>query len=84
MEQGTQIAYIPRHAKGDIQHRDVEFGFVVKEQGNSHFCRYWSRINPGELRTTSCSELTPTANLVEHKTYPQHVIDHWLKRLGYI
>ena len=26
---GQQIAYVPTHANGDINHRDVQFGFVT-------------------------------------------------------
>jgi hypothetical protein len=79
MKMGTQIAYIPNHANGDIHHKDVEFGFVTEESiPEIHFCRYWSKVNPNELRTLSCSEATPTKNLVEHKSVPQHIIDHWL------
>lgn len=59
-----QIAYIPRHAKGDINHQDVEFGFITKVlSGGACFCRYFTRGSDTELRTTSCSELTPNSLL---------------------
>lgn len=90
MKQGTQIAYIPNHAKGDITHPDVEFGFVTAEapigfvvngQSKYHFCRYWSKGKLGtELRTLSCSQMTPTKCLVEHDSVPQGVVDSWLAR----
>lgn len=51
-----QIAYIPHHAKGDIRHKDVEFGFVTKPGTSASFCRFWLKGQPGKLRTTSCSE----------------------------
>jgi len=82
MKSGTQIAYIPLHAEGDINHPDVEFGFVVSERGDAHFCRYWRRGHPGELRTVANSELTPTDNLVEYKSVSQDVVDN-LKRYLY-
>lgn len=82
MKPGTQIAYIPLHAEGDINHPDVEFGFVVSERGDAHFCRYWRRGHLGELRTVANSELTPTDNLVEYKSVSQDVVDN-LKRYLY-
>ena len=82
MRPGTQIAYIPYHAKGDVKHPDVEFGFVVSEQGNCHFCRYWRRGHLGELRTLANSELTPSACLVEHTSVPQGLVDVLLKGIS--
>ena len=66
-----QIMYIPDHAEGDASHPDVEYGFVtsvhpVKE--DQVFCRYW-REKDGQmvdLRTKSCSMLTPANNLRKH------------------
>ena len=82
MKPGTQIAYIPLHAENDINHPDVEFGFVVSERGDAHFCRYWRRGHPGELRTVANSELTPTNNLVEYKSVSQDVVDNLV--LGFL
>ena len=76
MEPGTQIAYIPNHANGDIIHPAVEFGYVTSESGdNSHFCRYWIRGHPGMLRTVANSELTPNRNLVKHNSVLQGLVD---------
>lgn len=83
MKMGTQIAYIPNHAEGDKQHPDIEFGFVISEHGDAHFCRYWHKGEPGELRTVANSELTPTKNLVKLMTVPQETVEFWLKDLGY-
>jgi len=82
MKPGTQIAYIPLHAEGDINHPDVEFGFVVSERGDAHFCRYWRKGHLGELRTVANSELTPTNNLVEYKSVSQDVVDNLV--LGFL
>jgi len=82
MKPGTQIAYIPLHAEGDINHPDVEFGFVVSERGDAHFCRYWRKGHLGELRTVANSELTPTDNLVEYKSVSQDVVDNLV--LGFL
>ena len=79
-----QIAYIPNHAGGDINHPHVEFGFVTSSIDEySAFCRYWSKENPRLLRTTANSENTPTANLVHHVSALQSIVDHLYTTLGY-
>jgi hypothetical protein len=60
---GTQIAYIPGHAKVQISHPDVQFGFVTSKTVNGAFCRYF-RKDGQALRTTANSELTPWGYLV--------------------
>ena len=76
MNKGTQIAYVPEHAAGDLSHADVEFGFVMSERDDSHFCRYWRKGHPGELRTVANSELTPTSMLREHRSVDQDVVEY--------
>ena len=85
MDIGTQIAYIPNHAEGEITHPDTEFGFVTSwnEDPANVFCRFWAKGWPGTLRTTSCSESTPKANLVEHESVFQERVEEELIRLGY-
>lgn len=79
---GNQIVYIPTHAKGDIKHKDVEYGFVTSATSrDSTFCRFWSNRNSNELRTVSCSELTPVSCLQRHMTKDQKVVDKLLKEL---
>lgn len=58
LKRGTQIAYIPTRANGDIAHKDVEFGFVTSgpTADGSYFCRYYYKN--GELRTKANSECT--------------------------
>jgi len=82
IEIGTQIAYIPDHARGDINHQDVEFGFVVSQGSRPtyFFCRYWHQGKPGVMRTTANSELTNVGNLRIHKSVPQEVVNQWLKK----
>ena len=82
-EQGTQIAYIPNHADGDINHPDVEFGFVTSIRGNVCFCRYWTKGHLGILRTTANSEGTWSGNLVEHVSVDPEIIQPLLLALGY-
>lgn len=55
LKPGTQIIYIPMHAKGDENHPDVEEGFVTTHRPGSDavYCRYWSKHYPGELRTNT-------------------------------
>lgn len=82
MKPGTQIAYVPCHAEGDVNHPDVEFGFVTSEQeGFFHFCRYWYKNRFGELRTKANSELTPTECLVKYESVSQALVDELLGRL---
>ena len=63
VSKGTQIAYVPRHAEGNIKHKDVQFGFVTSKTQNGAFCRYFRSDGKG-LRTTANSELTPWDCLV--------------------
>lgn len=86
LDVGTQIAYVPYHSAGDLDHPDVEFGFVtgISKDGSAHFCRYWSKHAPGELRTKATSELTPNEYLVEHISTGQSFVDVQLEYLGYI
>jgi hypothetical protein len=82
MKPGTQIVYIPNRADGDINHPDVEFGFVTSESTNHcHFCRYWRKEHIGELRTTANSERTPNENLTEYNSVPQKVVNILLESL---
>ena len=81
IQRGTQIAYIPMHAEGDIEHPDVEFGFVTSVRGSTAFCRYWRRGSVGELRTVANSECTPMDSLVEHRSVMQSRINNSLTRM---
>jgi len=81
MMRGTQIAYIPAHANRDINHPDVEFGFVTSQRQGVYFCRYWRKGELGELRTTSNSELTPNEYLVEHQSAEQGIVDKLISQL---
>ena len=74
---GTQIIYVPDHAKGNIEHPDCEMGFVTNADTHNGFvfCRYWSKHFLGELRTAANSELTPIANIMIHDSFPQQRID---------
>lgn len=84
---GDQIAYIPSHAEGDLEHPDIQFGFVTSgptrndpnDPGSNYFCRYWLKDKPGELRTKANSELTPVIYLVPFQKVSQEVVQ---KALG--
>lgn len=80
---GTQVAYIPPHANGDINHPDVEFGFVTSlhPDGEGCFCRYFLKDCPAILRTVSCSELTNYEFLVVVEHHPQQWIDDLLQAI---
>lgn len=83
MQLGTQIIYVPSHAKGDKTHSDCEPGFITSVCGDNAFCRYWRKTPPYELRTRSCSELTPIANLVVEDTVAQVVVDQAIQAWVY-
>lgn len=78
IERGTQIAYIPRHAKGDINHPGVEFGFVTTKMSYGAFCRFWNKDGKS-LRTTANSELVGEFSLLTiHISHPQEEIKNLL------
>jgi hypothetical protein len=84
-ESGDQIAYIPYHANGDINHGDVQFGFVTstRELRNGEigvWCRYYYR--DGTRRTTSCSERCSPDQIVPHVSRPQEDVTAWLKDIA--
>jgi hypothetical protein len=70
---GDQIVYVPNHADGP-DHPDAEEGFVTSANGYYIFCRYWSKIYPGQLRTKANSEATMPQDLIKKKTRPQSAI----------
>ncbi len=84
MQPGTQIIYIPSHAKGDSTHKDCEEGFVVSiaESSLKAWCRFWCNSNPEELRTKANSEFTPLKRLIVQDTRPQQVITNVCRRYG--
>lgn len=81
MNKGTQVAYVPTHAKGNLSHKDVEFGFVtsIHPDGKNAFCRYWRKGDEVRLRTVANSELTPMDRLIEYETVPQYIVNHYLE-----
>lgn len=88
LQRGTQIAYVPSHAEGNINHPDVEFGFVtsvrpsiLEPKVTLVFCRYWRKGELGVLRTTAGSESTPVDNIREHAAVQQSVVDELLKEM---
>jgi hypothetical protein len=78
---GTQIVYVPNHALGNIDHESVEQGFVTAVKVDGAFCRFWSRIYPGDLRTTANSEFCKYENLRVLKTKNQEVIESALIKI---
>lgn len=86
LTRGTQIAYVPYHVMPEqttdlataLRHPDTEFGFVTSgpTAEGDYFCRYWLKGRLGDLRTKSCSELTPHDRLVvTESVLPQIVTD---------
>ncbi len=84
LTQGAQILYVPNHANGDLDHPDVEAGFVtsMKPGSNVVFCRYWiNRHRPMGLRTTANSEATYMRNIVVKDTVPQEQVDKKIAKI---
>lgn len=77
---GVQIAKVPDHANGDLEHPDVQFGFVTKVTKEGAFCRYWNK-NLTALRTRSGSELTPFKYLMKYDSKPHYVITDLLEEI---
>jgi len=80
---GMQVIYVPNHANGSTWHIDCERGFVtsLNQDGAHAFVRYWSKSNPGTLRTRANSECTPIANLVIKDTVDQALVDQCLANI---
>jgi len=90
LKQGTQVAYIPTHAHGDIDHEAVEFGFVTKVDVAKQvaWVRYWkgdpSKTMHRVLRTTGNSERSRLSLLSVCEKISRRLIDRELYRLNYI
>ncbi len=80
---GDQIALVPPHAKRDLEHPDVVFGFVTsipKRTPDSVFCRYWLKGKAGkELRTKANSELSLIFMLVDCMSCKQEIVDNFFE-----
>lgn len=72
---GTQIAYVPLHAEGDIDHKDVQFGFIVIEKPDmeAYVCRYFN-LHSDELRTKANGEITPKLMMRVHYHHPKALV----------
>lgn len=70
-----QVAYVPTHANGDLDHHDVEFGFVTSVKGDTVFCRYWTSQNKFELRTKANSEGCNWTLLEKYAIHDQKFVD---------
>lgn len=77
---GMQIAYIPDHANGDINHSDVELGFVSAVGGYTVSCRYFYK-GSDELRTKQNGETTYLRNLVIYKHRRQTIINRLMREI---
>jgi hypothetical protein len=80
----TQVAYIPTHAKGDIDHPDVQFGFItsIRDREGYYFVRYWRAKYSPELRTKANGERTHESMLVKCKTHMSEEISREARELG--
>ena len=74
---GMQIAMVPKQAKGNLEHPDVQFGFVTALNENFAFCRYFLPKSDA-LRTKSHSEGTSYECIVIHEHHLQSIINTYL------
>lgn len=85
---GTQIAYIPLHAEGDISHPDCEFGFVTSSRilpdgPRVYWCRFWYKNRPGELRTIRNSERVYAWQLRKHESVKLETVEFHLRNIRF-
>lgn len=82
LDKGTQIALIPDHANGDINHQDVKFGFVSSHdpRTNNVYCRFWSDITPDDLRNKANSEFCEFRNIYLHTSRPQELVHKMIEQ----
>jgi hypothetical protein len=90
-QQGEQIVYVPTHAQQklpawsaipwtfDLDHPDIEFGFVTSQRGDTVFCRYWRKGHLGDLRTKANSEGTPVDCLARYESVSADTVAHNLQ-----
>ena len=81
---GQQIAYVPTHAQGDVNHPDVEFGFVTSQKGARVWCRFYRNPSTTDLRTKLNSEPCSARDLKEHILHNSSIIERKLRELGYL
>ena len=84
LEPGTQICYCPPHAKGDVNHKDSEWGFSQEDRGATALCRFWKKNGKGknivgDLRTAANAESAYKRDLVLHQHCEQRMIDTYLR-----
>jgi hypothetical protein len=70
---GMQIAMVPAHAGGNLEHPDVQFGFVTQITDNFAFCRYFLPKS-NELRTKSHSIGTSYQCIEIYESHSQDIV----------
>lgn len=76
---GTQIMYVPDHAKPYDD--SCEYGFIFSQNDMYIFCRFFlgNKSETGEgwerMRTKANSEACRPENIYPHKSRPQEIVD---------
>ncbi len=74
---GDQIVYSVPNSSG------LQWGFISKIAGGNIFCRFWSELMLGSIRTISTGELCKRENLkLTWPNVPEEIISAWLKFLN--
>ena len=87
LEPGQQIARVPYHAKGNINHPDAEWGFIQETRGATALCRFWRKDTHhqhviGNLRTVANAESANVCDLVPHQHCRQDIVNNFLRLRG--
>lgn len=83
LKMGTQIVSVPLHAYGDVNHPDSQSGFVtsLSKNGQTAFCRYWKKDQPGVLRTLANSEGTYINSIAIEDTVKPSVVAKAIRQI---
>jgi len=90
IKRGTQVLYVPDHVIDEVKtmgeailHKDVEFGFITSSKPDKEvaYVRYWSKVEPRYLRTTTCSESTDFRNLWPFYSRPHTFVAELLAQM---
>jgi len=81
---GSQIAYIPSHAKS-LEDDCVEFGFVTSAKYRNgrcvgYFCRFFRR-DSDELQTKANGKFVPRNHVFAHASRAQNIVDRKLAEI---
>lgn len=66
IEPRTRVAYIPNHADGDINHPDVEWGYVSSSNDVNIFVKFDKQLDKFGWEGTTSQSCTPSTLYIEY------------------